>query len=413
MKAEIISCGTELLLGEIIDTNTPYLARELAKIGVNVYYHATVGDNPKRLLDTIKHAETRSDLIFISGGLGPTQDDITKDILADYLNLNLVLDLPSLEKIKKRYDSEEISAPNQHQAMVVEGAIVLKNDIGMAAGMFLTRKNKCYVLLPGPPNEFEHMVTEQLIPLLLEQSERKGKLESRNLNFYGLPEAVIAEKLTDLIEKQSNPTIAIYAKEGIIDIRMTVSGEDEQKNQELLDQTERKIKKCIGEYFVSYNKQTMEDVIREELKAQNFSLAVAEVNIISQFLTNSNDSGASNPLKSTFYFSTIKEAQQCFHLTKNNSSEPELMHQNEQLAWGLREKLGVDYSLAITAFGKVADYAGAMPEYLYMTIIDAQGVKTNKKLHFNQRMYLADWVIRLKVSDFVRRQLLNLPQLDN
>lgn len=413
MKAEIISCGTELLLGEVTDTNTPYLARELAQIGVNVYHHATVGDNPKRLLDTIKHAETRSDLIIISGGLGPTQDDITKDIIANHLALNLVLDLSALEKIKARYASEDISTSNQHQAMVVEGAIILKNEIGMAPGMVLTKQNKSYVLLPGPPNEFEQMVTEQLIPLLIEQSDKNERLESRNLNFYGLPEAVIAEKLADLIEKQSNPTIAIYAKEGIIDIRITVSGEDEQKNQELLDQTESKIKERIGNYFVSYNKQTIEDVIRAELRAQNFSLAVAEVNINSQFLVNGNKNDAANPLKAVLYFSTSEEAQQCFHLPENNPSEQTLMQQNEQLAWRVKEKLAVDCSLAISAWGQVADYAGSMPEYLYLTIIDAQGIITNRKINFNQRMYLADWVIRLKVSDFVRRQLLNLTQLDN
>ncbi|MDN6162143.1 MAG: molybdopterin-binding protein, partial [Atopostipes sp.] len=167
MKAEIISCGTELLLGEVVDTNTSYLSRELAKIGVNVYHHTTVGDNPERLLETIVHAESRSNLIFLSGGLGPTADDITKDILANHLGLELVVDSTSLNKIKGRYSSEEISSENHHQSLVIDKATVLNNDIGMAAGMFVEKDNKNYVLLPGPPSEFEHMVSEHFVPLLI------------------------------------------------------------------------------------------------------------------------------------------------------------------------------------------------------------------------------------------------------
>lgn len=413
MKAEIITCGTELLLGEITDTNTPYLARELATIGVSVYHHVTVGDNPQRLLETIRHAETRSNLILISGGLGPTQDDITKDVLAEHLNLNLVPDPPSLEKIKARYESDEITAPNQHQAMVIEDAVVLTNDIGMAAGILVKKDNYQYVLLPGPPNEFEQMVTEHLIPHLKEQSDKKVKFESRNLNFYGLPEATISEKLADLIEEQTNPTIAIYAKKGIIDIRLTVSGEDDQRNQELLDQVEMSIRKRIGDYFVSYNKQTIEDIIQQKLHEENSTLAVAEVNVNSQFLVDQNNQNDFNPLRASLYFSTVAEAQQCFQLNHNKLNRQTIIQQNEKLALRVKEKITTDYGLAITAFGTIAGHDGLMPESLYLTIVNRQGAATHKKVDFTQRMYLADWVIRLKISDFVRRYLLDLKQLDN
>ncbi|MDN6195938.1 MAG: CinA family nicotinamide mononucleotide deamidase-related protein, partial [Atopostipes suicloacalis] len=254
MKAEIIGSGTELLLGEVVDTNTPYIARQLAQVGISVYHHSTVGDNPERLLDTIVQAENRSDIVVVSGGLGPTQDDITKDILAEHIGLKLIIDPVSLEKIKRRYQKEEVSKENQHQALVIEDSHILKNNIGMAAGIFLEKNNQYYILLPGPPNEFEQMVKQQLLPLLMKKFGNQEKLKSRNLNFYGLAEAEIAEELSDLIENQTNPTIAIYAKKGIIDIRLTVSGENEEENKKLLDQVEKEIMDRIGHYFISYNK---------------------------------------------------------------------------------------------------------------------------------------------------------------
>lgn len=414
MKAEIISSGTELLLGEVIDTNSPYLARELAKIGVSVYHHTIVGDNPERLLAAIQQAESRADLVLISGGLGPTQDDITKDILANHLNLGLVMDGPSLKKIKARYHNEKVSLANQHQSKVIEGSIVLNNDIGMAAGMFVEKNDQQYVLLPGPPSEFQQMVTHHLIPLLKEKSVDELKFESRNLNFYGLAEATISEKLADLIEQQTNPTIALYAKEGIIDIRLTVSGTKDQENKELLDQVEAEIMTRIGEYFVSYNKKTMEDVIKEELESLQASLSIIEIDVNSELLANKNgENQTHHPLKASLYFSSLKDAQKCFEINKSEINESTPMGDNNELAVILKEKLKTDYALAISAEGEIQGQNGRFPKSLYLTIIDRKNQKLSKKVDFDRRMYLADWVIHLKISDFLRRYLLKKEQLTN
>src|SRR5699024_8906028 len=157
MKAEIITSGTELLLGEVVDTNTAYLARELASIGINVHHHTTVGDNPDRLLKAIKEAEARANIVIVSGGLGPTQDDITKNILADHLNVELMIDEESIRKARIRYGTDDISKGNINQARILTGSEPLQNDVGMAAGIFMKTTTHTYVLLPGPPNEFEHM----------------------------------------------------------------------------------------------------------------------------------------------------------------------------------------------------------------------------------------------------------------
>lgn len=414
MKAEIISCGTELLLGEVIDTNKSYLARELASIGVSVYHHTTVGDNPNRLLKAIKHAESRANLIIISGGLGPTQDDITKDILAKHLNLDLIIDKVSLEKTQNRYNTKDISEANYHQSLVIKSAEVIKNDIGMAAGMFIEKNNRDYVLLPGPPKELEDMVSKHLIPILLNRTADEEKLESRNLNFYGLPEATIAQKLEDIIETQTNPTIAIYAKEGIIDIRLTVAGKNNEENKKLLDQTEAEILKRIGKYFISYDKKTMQDVIREYLNSNKQNIAVIEVNTTSHVQDIRNEKMmVKNPVKTSFYFSKMEDAQRYFELDSAGEENKGIAELNKKLALAMKNQMKTNYALAVSSYGEVNEKEVFIPEKLYMTLVNDQGEKVSKKLDFDSKMYLADWVIKLKTSDFIRRYLLSLEQLED
>lgn len=277
MKAEIITSGTELLLGEVVDINTPFLARELAAIGINVYHHTTVGDNPIRLLDAIKLAEKRADVVIISGGLGPTEDDITKSILAKHLEVELVIDEESLKKAHERYSTEKILEGNYRQALVLEGSTPLKNDIGMAAGIYMKRDNHIYVLLPGVPHEFQHMVKEHLLPLFTEITAKDHVLRSRNLNFYGLPEAKVAEELTGLIGNQTNPTIAIYAKDGIIDVRITASASTEEKCTKMLDKMEVQVLNILGDYFFGYNSTRLQDVVFKELADRNESMSLIEI----------------------------------------------------------------------------------------------------------------------------------------
>ena len=266
MKAEIITSGTELLLGEVVDTNTPFLARELAAIGINVYHHTTVGDNSARLLEAIEQAENRADIVIISGGLGPTEDDITKNILAKHLNVDLTLDKDSLNKVSRRYQTEKLSKGNYQQAQILEGSIPLKNEIAMAAGIYIEKEEHTYVLLPGVPSEFEQMVTGQLIPLLTQNTTENNILRSRNLNFYGLPEAKVAEELADLIHYQTNPTVAIYAKDGIIDVRITASGQTENECTKMLDEMEKRILKQLDQHFISYNSTRIQPIPAQVLK---------------------------------------------------------------------------------------------------------------------------------------------------
>lgn len=410
MKAEIITSGTELLLGEVVDTNTPFLARELAAIGVNVYHHTTVGDNPGRLLDAIKLAENRADIVIVSGGLGPTEDDITKSILADHLGTELVLDEESLRKINKRYSTEIISEENYRQALILEGSTPLKNDIGMAAGIYIEKKDHVYVLLPGVPTEFEHMVKKHLIPLFTKISTKNHILRSRNLNFYGLPEAKIAEELTDLIKNQTNPTLAIYAKDGIIDIRITASGETEKECTKMLDEMEANVLNILDKHFFGYGSTRIQDIVFEQLAFKNESMSLIEIHTDGEVLDSlAHEMTNQEAFKGGLYFTRNVDAVKYFSIEEVNGNKKE---QNEKFARKALEKFQSDYGVAVTGWGENKLSYNRMPEIVLISIAKADGEVFTKELDLTERSYFARWLLALKVSDTIRRFLLDLPQLD-
>lgn len=411
MKAEIISSGTELLLGEITDTNTPYLARELAAIGINVYHHTTVGDNPARLLEAIQMAEKRAEMVIVSGGLGPTQDDITKEILADHLDVELVLDPVSFEKATKRYGTDRISKGNYRQALVLEGCTVLTNEIGMAAGIFIEKNAQYYILLPGPPNEFERMVTNHLLPILKELVAEGNILRSRNLNFFGLPEALVAEKLHHLIEHQSNPTIAVYAKEGVIDVRLTASAASEAACNRLLDELEEQIHSAIGGYFFGYNGTTIQDIIFDELRLKNQQLSLIEIQTSGEVLNAwTRQLAYQDVFKGGLYFSTHHAAEKHFNAVGQSKNR---LTVNEEYVKALKDSFQTEYAVAVSSWGEIKAEFATLPEVLCISIIDDKGKITSKEVNFSRRIYFAEWVVNLKVSDFIRQVLLSLPTLED
>lgn len=409
MEAEIITSGTELLLGEVVDTNTPFLARELAAIGINVYHHTTVGDNSTRLLDAIKIAESRADIVIVSGGLGPTEDDITKSILAKHLGTDLVLDEESLRKINIRYSTEEISEGNYRQALILEGSTPLKNDIGMAAGIYIEKEDVIYVLLPGVPSEFEHMVRKHLVPLFTEISTKNHLLRSRNLNFYGLPEAKIAEELTDLIKNQTNPTLAIYAKDGVIDIRITASGETEKECTKLLDEMEAKVLNILDEHFFGYDTTRIQDVVFEQLASNDESMSLIEIHTDGEVLDSlAHEMTNQEAFKGGLYFTRNVDAVKYFGMEETDENMKE---QNEKFARKALEIFQSDYGVAVTGWGENKLSYNHMPEIVIISIAKVNGEILTKELDLTERSYFARWLLALKVSDIIRRVLLDLPQL--
>lgn len=410
MKAEIITSGTELLLGEVVDTNTPYLARELASIGVSVYHHTTVGDNPKRLLQAIQIAEERADIIIVSGGLGPTQDDITKSILAEHLDEELVIDEASYQKAATRYATDDISKGNYRQALVLEGSTPLKNEVGMAAGIYTEANKRTYVLLPGPPNEFEHMVSNYLLPKLTETVGAGDMLRSRNMNFYGLPESTLAERLDDLIQNQTNPTIAVYAKNGVIDVRLTASAQTTEETEELLDEMEEQVLAIIEDHFFSYGKTRLHDVAFEELAENDESIAILEV-LTDGATTDywSRELAHDQVFKGGNVFTKIPYANTFYNLEQTEDLTPEAL--NEQYAKEVKNAYQSDYGVAVTGWGREDLQNDNQQRLAWMSIAMPDGEVLTKGVDYSRSQNPARWMLSLRVSDFVRRVILGLPEL--
>lgn len=278
MKAEIIAVGSELLLGQIVNTNARFLSKILADIGVNVFFHTVVGDNADRLKSAIEIAENRSDMIIFTGGLGPTKDDLTKETISKHLNKNLVMDQDALSYLEEYFkrSGRTMSPNNLKQALVIEDAAVLKNDHGMAPGMFVTKKQHYYMLLPGPPKEMEPMVLNYGRAMMLEKLKLKDKIVSRVLRFFGIGESQLEVDIEDLIDAQSNPTIAPLAADGEVTLRITAKHESVDKAKELIDEMEKKILDRVGKYFYGYDETSLMSELSKRLQEKQLTIAAAE-----------------------------------------------------------------------------------------------------------------------------------------
>ena len=232
MVCELISVGTELLLGNIVNTNTQFLAEKCALLGLSMYHQVTVGDNRERLTQVIRTALDRSDIVILTGGLGPTEDDLTKEVCAEVMGFSLAEDPHTRQMIESYFKNniyKEIPDNNWKQAIVPQGAIVLDNHNGTAPGLILEKANKTAILLPGPPNELIPLFNEQVYPYL--EKLRPEVIRSQMVKVCGIGESQVEDKLLDLIDSQTNPTIATYAKTGEVHLRITASGRGGQHDQ--------------------------------------------------------------------------------------------------------------------------------------------------------------------------------------
>ncbi|MCY8856606.1 competence/damage-inducible protein A [Bacillus atrophaeus] len=277
-KAEIIAVGSELLLGQITNTNAQFISKGLAEIGINVFYHTAVGDNPERLKQVIRIAEERSDFIIFSGGLGPTKDDLTKETIANVLGRPLVLDDEAFQSIEDYFKKTKrtMSPNNRKQALVIEGSDVLANKFGMAPGMLTEHEARLYMLLPGPPSELHPMFENEAKPLLLEKLGSNEKIVSTVLRFFGIGESQLEADLEDIIDAQTNPTIAPLAADGEVTLRLTAKHADESETERLLKETEAVILDRVGEFFYGYDDTSLVKELSKACKEKGLTLSSAE-----------------------------------------------------------------------------------------------------------------------------------------
>lgn len=251
MKAEIISVGTELLLGQIANTNAQFLAQQLSAMGISHYIQTTVGDNPERLKKTLTQSEGRSDIYILTGGLGPTRDDLTKETVADYLGQSLEIDPDSLISIQKDFEDSGRVMPDNCEKMAAyfKQGFLFKNKEGQAVGTGIEKEGRLYLLLPGPPHEMRTMFMEEVQEFLLAHYSEDVHIDSRYLNYFGIGESYLAGLLDDLIVQQTNPTLALYPGGGTVSLRLTAYGESRQGNEDLLNDWTEKILEKTDKWF--------------------------------------------------------------------------------------------------------------------------------------------------------------------
>lgn len=278
MVVELICVGTELLLGNIVNTNAAYLSEKCALLGLSMYHQSVVGDNAERLKESLETALNRSDVVILSGGLGPTQDDLTKETAAEVMGIPLKEDPHSRERIEEYFKNSQykvITDNNWKQALVPEGAIVLDNENGTAPGIIMEKNGKSVILLPGPPGELIPMFEEKVYDYL--NKLQPEIIYSTMVRICGLGESFVENEIRDLIDNQTNPTIATYAKIGQVDLRVTAKATSEKEAAKLAKPMLKELVKRFGDHIYTMDEhKSLEEVIVHFLKERSLTLTTAE-----------------------------------------------------------------------------------------------------------------------------------------
>lgn len=417
MRVELVSVGTELLLGDIVNTNTAYLSKELAALGFGVFRQTTVGDNRERLLKTLESAFLENDMVIITGGLGPTDDDITKECAAEYFGREFYFHEYSWVKILERLTRSGrniITENNKKQAMIPEGAIVLENYCGTAPGIIIEENNKRIILLPGPPREMRDMFEKSVKPYLEKFSSKQ--FISKYVRFYGIGESLLETKIKDIMDNQTNPTLALYAKTGEVLLRITVSGNDRAECEDLIRKQLDEIEKRVGEYIylvgdedISSTQTEMNTVVANLLIENKFTISIAESltgGKISSMLVEK--SGISEALlegvvcysnKSKIDTLGVREET----LEKFGAVSEEVA---KEMVLGVAKRLGADFAVATTGIaGPNSDGSGKPVGLVYIGIY-AQGDISVKECLFTGDRELICYRTSVEALEEVRRNIL-------
>ena len=274
-SAEVLAIGTEMLLGELVDTNTAWISRRLAALGVGIYRHTTVGDNLGRIAAALQEAASRADLVITTGGLGPTSDDLTNEALARATGRRMVEYAEAREHVERKFREfgRKPSPSNYKQALFPEGTTLIPNPLGTAMGALLESDGTLFATLPGVPQEMRGMFEETLVPLIRERSE--GAIVSRTLWFVGLGESALAERVQDLLDAE-NPTVAPLAGQGKVRLRITARAATPEEAERQIEPVAREILSRLGRYYFGEDEETLESVVGRLLTEKGRTLALAE-----------------------------------------------------------------------------------------------------------------------------------------
>ena len=388
MKAEIIAVGTEILTGQIVNTNAQFLSEKLAEIGVDVYFQTAVGDNEARLLSLLEIASQRSNLVILTGGLGPTEDDLTKQTLAKFLGKDLVFDPQAQEKLDIFFAHRPDYARtpnNERQAQIVEGATPLPNETGLAVGGVSEVDGVTYVVLPGPPSELKPMVLNQLLPKLMTGT----KLYSRVLRFFGIGESQLVTILADLIDHQTDPTLAPYAKTGEVTLRLSTKAVSQEKADQALDILENQILSrqtfegiSLRDICYGYGEETsLASVVVEELKKRQKSITAAESLTAGLFQATLADfSGVSAIFNGGFVTYSLEEKSKMLDIYEQELKEHGVVSEftARKMAEQARLKTQSDYGVSLTGVAGPDSLEGHPAGTVFIGLAHAKGTEVIK-----------------------------------
>ncbi|HEM3963724.1 TPA: competence/damage-inducible protein A [Streptococcus suis] len=393
MKAELIAVGTEILTGQIVNTNAQFLSEKCAELGIDVYFHTAVGDNENRLLSVLEVARQRSDLVILCGGLGPTEDDLTKQTLATFLGRKLVFDEKAMAKLDRFFASRpgRVRTPNnERQAQIVEGSQALQNPAGLAAGGMIEQDGVTYIVLPGPPSELKAMFSESLLPLL---SQSQQQLYSRVLRFFGIGESQLVTVLADLIDKQTDPTLAPYAKVGEVTLRLSTKATSQEEANLRLNQLEEEILQHdkLADYFYAYGEDnSLVKMVASCLIEKKQTIAIVEQGTGGLLQAELSLALADQP-----YFSGGKVIGQLGTESGRLSEEADC----------IRQELQADLGLAVSVLIKPESTEDNVLAKVYLTLATTSGIsKKEIDLGGYSWQYLRQLAC-LQAWDFVRNTL--------
>jgi nicotinamide-nucleotide amidase len=349
MRAEIISCGTELLLGHITDTNATYLAQSLASLGIDLYFVSQVGDNQGRIVETLRRAWERSDLVIITGGLGPTEDDLARESISAMLGETMGVDAVLEAELRAMFAARNITMPERNikQATLIPSAQALPNPRGTAPGWWVEKDGHIIAAMPGVPREMYHMWENEVIPRLAPFAG--GLIFTRILRVWGLGESAVEERLGSVIHS-NNPTIATYAKSDAIDVRITAKAETREQAEQQVAEMETRVRLILKHYIFGVDKDTLQSVIGKQLSSRNQSLAVMESltgGLLSSTITD-------YPSSSQHFIGGIVSYNPDLKVQMGVPSEiieryGDISEETARaMAHAVRERLGADYGLGIT-----------------------------------------------------------------
>lgn len=387
MVVELISVGTEILLGNIVNTNAAFLSEKCAALGLSCYYQSVVGDNEERLCGTIKTALDRADIVILSGGLGPTQDDLTKECVAKVLGRTLTLDEHSKERIGEYFAKRgrHITENNWKQAMVPEGAIVVDNANGTAPGLIVPTDKKQVLLLPGPPNELIPMFEQDMMPYLAKL--QPGIIYSQIVKLCGVRESTVETQIQDLLAGQTNPTIAPYAKTGEVHFRVTAGAETEKEAKALIKPVVEELQRRFGDAVYSTEEEvTLEKSIVDMLIKEHLTLATVESctgGMISARFTNV--PGVSEVFKTGYVTYSNKAKRKCVGVKKETLEKHGAVSRQvaKEMARGAVSFGKADVSISVTGIAGPGGGTAEKPVGLVYMACCVCGTTTVKEYHFS------------------------------